>query len=372
MIVQGSSDLVDQVLSQNLCVDCGACVGLCSYFVSYKGKIARLFPCTLPQGRCHAHCPKTAVDLDELSKTMTGHAYDGSALGHVRMVQKSRAGHRLQGTKGFQNGGTVSALLICAMDAGMIEAAALTSRKGLTPEAVLARTPEEVLACAGSKYMASPTLASVNDYMRQGGRHLAVVGTPCQMTALARMRTNPLEREDGYDPVALSLGLFCTWALDTRRLIDLLANRLDVRELMAMDVPPPPAKDMVFTTKNSTVSVPLEDIRAIIPDGCRICPDMTAEFTDLSVGALEGEPGWNTLIIRTETGEALVERAVQNGFLECKPMPEASLDQLRTGALTKKKRAFETARKTHRLNSDTPALIVDASLIEALIGTEAS
>lgn len=372
MIVQGSSDLVDQVLSQNLCVDCGACVGLCPYFVSYKGKIARLFPCTLPQGRCHAHCPKTAVDLDELSRAVSGHPYDGSALGHVRAIRKSRAGARFKGNGSFQNGGSVSALLACAMDAGLIEAAALTSRKGLTPEAVLARTPEEVLACAGSKYMASPTLSSVNDYMRRGGRNLAVVGTPCQMTALARMRKNPLEREDGYDPVALSLGLFCTWALDTRRLIDLLANRLDVRELIAMDVPPPPAKDMMFTTKDRTVTVPLDEIRSIIPAGCTICPDMTAEFTDLSLGALEGEPGWNTLIIRTKTGEDLVERAVQNGYLECESMPESPLDQLRTGALSKKKRAFETARTTHRLNSETPALIVDASLIEALIGTEAS
>ncbi|GAB6096725.1 Coenzyme F420 hydrogenase/dehydrogenase, beta subunit C-terminal domain [Desulfatiferula olefinivorans] len=371
MVVQGSSDVFDQVLAQGLCVDCGACVGMCPYFVSYRGKIARLFPCTLPQGRCYAHCPKTAVDLDDLSRIIPGLPYDGAALGHVRTILKSRAGDRLKNGGRFQNGGTVSALLMCAMDAGLIEAAALTRRKGMIPEAVLAGTTEDILSCAGSKYMAAPTLSTVNTYMRRGGRRLAVVGTPCQMTGLAGIRKNPLDRPDGYDPVSLSLGLFCTWALDTRRLIERLDDRLDTREVLAMDVPPPPSNAMVLTTRNGIVSVPLDEIRSAIPDGCRICPDMTAEFTDLSVGAHEGEPGWNTLIVRTQTGEELVSRAVHEGFLTCETMPEASCDQLRNAALAKKKRGLETARKTGRLNSETPALIVDDSLVEALIGQEA-
>ena len=37
----------------------------------------------------------------------------------------------------------------------------------------------------------------------QGARSLAVVGTPCQMTAVAQMRMNPLNREDFEDPGGL-------------------------------------------------------------------------------------------------------------------------------------------------------------------------
>ena len=72
MQILGSSELLEDVHTKDLCVDCGACVGLCPYFVSHNGKIARLFACTLSQGRCHAHCPKTQVDLNELSTGKTG------------------------------------------------------------------------------------------------------------------------------------------------------------------------------------------------------------------------------------------------------------------------------------------------------------
>jgi Fe-S-cluster-containing dehydrogenase component len=86
MHILGSSELVEDVHKKDLCVDCGACVGLCPYFVSHNGKIARLFPCTLPQGRCYAHCPKTQVDLSALSTWLFGKTYDMSALGHFKDI----------------------------------------------------------------------------------------------------------------------------------------------------------------------------------------------------------------------------------------------------------------------------------------------
>lgn len=376
MNILGSSELIEQVQKQDLCIDCGACVGLCPYFVSHKGKIARLFPCTLPQGRCHAHCPKTEIDLNAVSESIVGKPYDASPLGHMRAIWKTRAGKAMANTPGFQNGGTASALIVAAMESGMIDAAALTRRKGLTPEPVLATNREQILSCTGSKYMASPTLSSVNEYSQGGGKKLAVVGTPCQMTALARMRMNPLNREDFSDPVALSLGLFCTWALDTRRLVRLISGRVNPMDIVSMDVPPPPAQIMSFQTSDQTLTIPLDEIRTTIPAGCSICPDMTAEFTDLSVGAMEGNPIWNTLIVRTEKGEALLNEAVQRGYLEKEEMPADNLDHLKTGAMGKKKRAIAMARNKNLLNTDPEkgpsALIMEPGLVKSLLGEEAS
>lgn len=371
MQILGSSELLEDVHKNDLCVDCGACVGLCPYFVSHNGKIARLFPCTMSQGRCHAHCPKTQVDLNELATWLTGKPYDLSALGHVRTLVKAKAGPAMKGKGTFQNGGTVSALTVFALNQGLITGAALTGRDGLTPAPFLARTEAEVLACSGSRYMASPTLSTVmKETTTKSSSRLLVVGTACQMTALTRMRMNPMNRDDFRDPVAFAIGLFCTWALDTRRLKALVENRLDSGDILSMDVPPPPAQAMTFTTSKGRVDIPLAEIRSVIPKGCTICPDMTAELTDLSVGALEGEDGWNTLIIRSEKGERLVADAVAKGFLETGPMPAENLANLEKGALGKKKRALTRARELNLLNLDPEkgrsALVVDRKLVDTL------
>ena len=67
---------------------------------------------------------------------------------------------------------------------------------------------------------------------------------------------------------------------------------------------------------------------------------MTAELADFSVGSAEGVDGWNTLIIRSQAGEELVNAAVSSGALETAALPEENLEHLKQAALTKKKRAL--------------------------------
>jgi coenzyme F420 hydrogenase subunit beta len=368
MNILGSSELVEDVQKKDLCIDCGACVGLCPYFVSYNGKIARLFPCTLPQGRCYAHCPKTQVDLNELSTRLFGKPFDMSPLGHFKDLWKAKAGPRMDGKGPFQNGGTVSALVAMGFREGHFKAAALTDRKGLTPLPVLATNEKEALACSGSKYMASPTLSTVTRETVNPSSSLAVVGTACQMTALAKIRMNPLMRDDFRDPVAFSIGLFCTWALDTRRFKALIPGDLDPEAIVSMDVPPPPSEVMVLRTDRNRVEIPLSEVRTAIPTGCTICPDMTAEFSDVSVGALEGDPGWNTLIVRSDKGAAMVAEAVEKGYLITEAMQEGNIAGLEKAAMGKKRKSLSNSMEKNLLNLDCDkgrsALIIDKGLVD--------
>jgi coenzyme F420 hydrogenase subunit beta len=66
--IKGQNELQEMVLNTGLCTGCGACIDLCPYLRSYRGKTAILFPCTLTQGKCFAFCPKVEVDLDKLSQ----------------------------------------------------------------------------------------------------------------------------------------------------------------------------------------------------------------------------------------------------------------------------------------------------------------
>jgi coenzyme F420 hydrogenase subunit beta len=368
--VFGPQELVKDVQERGLCVGCGACVDLCPYFKNYKGKTAMVFPCNLEKGRCYAFCPKAEVDLDELAETYWEGPYEGAPLGKYREVMIARGGAKAR--KGlFQAGGTVSALVAFALSKKTIDAAVLTGREGLVAVPGIATKPREVVQYASSKYMAAPTLSAFNRAVHEGQSRLGIVGTPCQMTAVAQMRMNPTGRGDFKDVVALAIGLFCTWALDTRGLMAFLSKEMDIRRIRKMDIPPPPAEIFVIETDDGRVEMPLGRVRPFIPEGCHLCPDMTAEWADLSVGVLEGRPDWNTLIVRTARGSDLVRKAVKAGHLITEAVPKESLEHLSFASGNKRRRAFSRAKERGLLNTDEDqgrsALRVRPQVVERLI-----
>lgn len=340
MQIAGSKELMEQVLNQDLCTVCGACVGLCPYFRVYKGKVAKIFDCNLEQGSCYAQCPKTETDFEQLADLYFRQPYTKEPLGVYRRINVSKAGEKVSSGR-FQNGGTVTALVKYALENGYIEAAVLTDSEGIEPQPRLVTNAEDVIQCAKTKYMAAPTSSCLNQAISAGHKNLGIVGTACQLTGVAKMRSNPMKKKDFTDPVALSIGIFCTWSLETRTFLSYLSERVDINAITGMDVPPPPAEKFIVQTVDSTIEIPLSEIRTMIPNGCSICPDMTAEWSDISVGAFEGKPDWNTLIIRTEKGEQLVEQAVKAGYLKLDKFPDSSLEHLTLGAGNKQKRAAE-------------------------------
>jgi coenzyme F420 hydrogenase subunit beta len=373
MHVFGSSELIEDVLDKDLCIGCGACVELCPYFKNYKGKTAILFPCTLTRGRCFAFCPKAEVDLDVLANRFWNAPYEGTPLGKYRKVLTARVGEKME-KSAFQAGGTVSALMTQALKSSLIDAAALTDREDMIAVPRLITRAEDVSGCAGSKFMAAPTLSVLNRGAIQGYERMGVVGTPCQLTAVAQMKINPLNRESFKDPVALTVGLFCTWAVDTRKLLPLLTECIGDACIQGMDMPPPPSEVMVIDTDVGKVEIPLERIRKLVPKGCHVCPDMTSEWADVSVGVLEGKPDWNTLIIRTQTGDELVKDACKEGYLETKPMPAENFKDLCIAAANKKKRALIRARDQGLLNTTAKdqhsVLRLRSEVVEKIIKTD--
>jgi len=121
--------------------------------------------------------------------------------------------------------------------------------------------------------------------------------------------------------------------------------------IQGMDMPPPPSEIMLIDTDAGKVEIPLERIRELVPKGCHVCPDMTSEWADVSVGVIEGKPDWNTLIIRTQTGDQLVKDACNEGYLKTKPMPAENFKDLCIAAANKKKRALIRARDQGLLNT---------------------
>lgn len=373
MRIFGPKELLEDVHAKELCIDCGACVSLCPYFKSHKGKTAMLFPCTLSQGRCYAYCPKTEVDLNRLFLGMWDTPYAGDSLGVYENILASRSRERRQGVY-YQAGGTVSALISFALKEKIIDAAVLTDRQGLIPVPRVVTDPAEVASCAGSKFMASPTLAALNKGIWKGFVRIGVVGTPCQMMAVSQMRSNPLSRHDFQDPIALSIGLFCNWSLSSRRLMAYLQDRTDIERLRGMEIPPPPANTLVLKRDDGEQEFDLSDIKPLIPDSCFICPDMTSEFADISVGIDESKPGWNTLVVRSKRGANLIDQVLERGVLEASDIHHGQIEHLSAAAAAKKERALRMLVRRDLLNTNADskrsAMRIPEEVVRKILGGE--
>lgn len=354
MKLYGSNELIADVIQRGLCIGCGACVDLCPYFRSYRGRTANLFPCTLPGGKCYAFCPRAEVDLDELSRHFFGHPYSDDPLGTYLSIKIARNRHHDRQAS-FQAGGTVSALICLALENRDIDVAVLTDREGLLPVPRLITNPNDVFQCASSKYTAAPTLSAFNKAVREGYGRIGVVATPCQVLGIAQRRLNPMDEKDFVDSAALVIGLFCTWAIDFRAFEAYASGCFTAGKIKKMDIPPPPAEVMEIYLDNEKVEFPLNDIRGLIPPGCSYCCDMTAEFSDISVGVLEGHSDMNTLIIRTKRGEDFVKQAQERGYLHVEEMPREKLVHLLVAARNKKKRGLMKIKERGLLNTTEEA-----------------
>ena len=338
---RGLEALEEKVLGRDLCAACGACLSLCPYLRSFKGRVIKLDDCNLEEGRCFAYCPRTEVNLDEVYQKLFGKKYEEIELGPVRKIMMARAKESIWAKKA-QTGGVVSALIDFALRESVVQAAVLTPRDGdLLPQGKIIKGRKEILRCAGSSYVSGPTLEALNKGPWKEEERIGVVGLPCQVLALARMKASTLEKKTPIDRVDLVVGLFCTWALDYKPFIAFLNKRVGNRPIKKLNITPPPERILEVTAGGELYQIPVNDIRPFIRPSCRVCLDMTAELSDISVGTVEGKEGWNTMIVRTAKGDDLLTRAKKAGVLEIRPLAKNSLSHLKEASLLKKRRALD-------------------------------
>lgn len=337
---KGSQNLEQEVLKAGLCTSCGACVDLCPYIKVINDRVAIIEPCGLNEGKCYDFCPRTPTKIGALRRSLFGSTRAYSPIGPYISIEMAQA-KDIKVRRRAQYGGVVSALMTYAIDMEEIDAAVLTKpfNGNLMPKSTVAERSSQVLQCAGTNYVPGTTLGELNRLLKKHKEDIGIVGLPCQILALRKMQIS--EHEIGAERVKLAIGLFCTWALSYKGFYELLSKNVDPLSIKHIDIPPPPANIMVVDTDSSKVKIPLQEVRKFIKPTCSICFDMTSEFADISVGVVEGEEEWNTLIVRTTEGEKLVQKAKRSKVIETKPLKKANFDHLKEASQLKKKRAIE-------------------------------
>ena len=342
----GQKELETAVMAAGLCTGCGACVNLCPYQAIYRDRTVTLHSCDLTRGRCYAFCPRTPADLDALKEKLYERDDLTPELGAVKGFFLTRAAD--EGVRqGAQHGGTVTALIVLALQEGLIDAAVLAEKgEGLLPRPLTVVDANAAAGLGKSRFVVSPTVAEFNRAAQADFRRIGVVATPCQALALAKMRTQPVVLPGGgIDKLKLVLGLFCGWAFDWKNLSALLKKKSDRDAITGMDIPPSRYHTLEVYTRGETVRVSLDEVTPCVREACNTCGDMTAEFSDLSVGSARLPEGWETarswnqVIVRTNLGNDLMELARRRGILEFRDVPEGNLAKLMAASLGKKRKA---------------------------------
>jgi len=305
--------------------------------------------------------------MNDISRKLFSTPYGDGELGTLKDVFMARATDA-KVKKKAQYGGTVTALLSLALAEGKINSAVLTKTvDDKTPAPFLAQSLDDVLECAGSSYMACPVLGSYNQIPKDDTSRLGIVAVPCQVLSLAKMKAAPPLNRVSIDNVKLIIGLFCTWALSPDKFHRFLRENLDLTKVKKFDIPPPPANRFDAYEDSRKSSFPLEQVRKFVMPACAYCIDMTSEFADIAVGSVEGVEGWNTVIVRSDTGANLVEIAKKKGKLEIQKLPASNLEHLKEAALLKKKRALKEIVKRSGDKNNLLYLDLSPKLTEQLL-----
>jgi coenzyme F420 hydrogenase subunit beta len=283
--------------------------------------------------------------MDATSQQVFGMPYSEDEIGTTKEVLIARTTDtRIR--EEAQYGGVVTTLLSLALAEGLIDNVVLTKTSDdKTASPVLAQSEKEMLQCAGSNYMACPVLSPYNQIPKSDSSKLGIVGMPCQVLAVTKMKNDPPINRANISNVKLVIGLFCTWALSPDKFHRFLKEKLDISKVKKFDIPPPPANRFDVYSTSDKISFPLDEIRQFTMPTCAYCLDMTSEFADISVGSVEGIEGWNTVVIRTDIGAELVKAAKDKKKLETDKLPPENLAHLKEAALFKKKRALKEIAK---------------------------
>lgn len=347
----GQKELKATVLDKGLCCGCGACLNLCPYFSSYKNQIILMAQCNLEVGRCYSFCPRTPTNFEKLQETLFNPCELNSALGPFKALYMTRSSNEEMRSKA-QHGGTVTTLLQLALQEQLIDTAILTQEgDSSNPRSLAVTDPSAVVNFAGSKFAVSPIVETFNIIAKTQAKKIGVVCMPCQAQAFAKMKVKPFsENTSNIDKLKLTVGLFCGWAFFGESLSSLLEENCEGGSIHKLDIPPSKYHSMEAHTEKGIVNISLDDCLLCIRESCQNCGDMTAEFSDISVGAArlpepegwETAKSWNQVIVRSEMGQSLIDLARTKGLLEFREVPQENLARLEAAALKKKENS-----KTH-------------------------
>ena len=373
------ADLYNEVVTSGLCTGCAACIVACPHDVlgyntaggAYKpfhledelgpgGCTHGLKGCT----SCTRACPRFRGWEREADSQLFGRTrLPEEQSGMARSIVLARASDPALADAG-QDGGVVSAILVWCLEHDRIDAA-LVSRlegDGFGWRAVpgVARTREEVLAAAGSRYTYSANTLAYADAVAGGAERLALVGMGCQASAPVVMRSRKAGKVGRR--LSLSIGLMCSKTFNDSIFEEFFEARYG---LARADIAKINIKGVfqIWCRDGSYHEVPLKEGHAWTREGCTSCPDFAAEHADISTGGIGELKDWTLTVVRSELGQEIIDEMVAGGALEARPGEDdpGALSLMRRLSIASRRRWPASADPLPRLGVPPPKSPAPAS-----------
>jgi coenzyme F420 hydrogenase subunit beta len=241
-----------------------------------------------------------------------------------------------------QNGGIVTTLLLHALDSDLIDGALVVGRDAWEPVACIARTRDEIIRAAGTKYGVVPVLKELRAaVVGHGLSRICVVGSPCHIQSIRYLKHKGLPLASS---VKLTIGLFCRENYEYACVAEKIrAKGADMSQVDKLDV----SNEFNVYAVGGKLSFPITEAKSCVPRHCLVCQDFAAELADIAIGSGGSAEGWSTVIIRTEDGEKVFAGMVDKGLAETREMGD--IVEIGEIAGRKKEKAKQT-EDTFRLN----------------------
>ena len=275
-----------------LCSECGFCD---TYYIHYVKEACAFLNQQFPTLEEQTHGRRRDLDQED-------DCYFG-------VHQDMMAARKQQPIEGAQWTGIVSTIAIEMLNQGKVEGVICvqnTEADRFQPKPVLATTPEEILAARVNKPTLSPNLSVLEQVEQSGMKRLLVIGVGCQIQALRA--------------VEKQLGLEQLYVLGTPRVDNV--TRAGLQKFLETTSRSPETvvhyefmQDfrVHFKHKDGSIeTVPFfglktNQLKDVFAPSCMSCFDYVNGLADLVVGYMGAPFGWQWIVVRNETGKAMLD-----------------------------------------------------------------
>lgn len=323
MIIEGNfSSLKELVIDNNLCVSCGTCIGVCPACVLQVSDVGEpvLVKACNNCGECVRFCPVLNFNFKEFRAYHITRKFDPFIGGYDDILfgetKDAEVWWKAAG------GGVVSSMLISALKKGIISGAIVVQidrNNNMRAKSFIARTREEILFAAQSKYIPTNVNSILTELKKENGV-FALVGLPCQIQAIKMLQKNGPKWVS--QKIKYVIGLYCGYTLKMSFVKYLLyrsgITEVDIKNIaFRVKLNRRTSALVIDTYTGRNIRLPKDLYNCLFylfpKIGCLYCMDYTAEFSDISVGDMKPLSIGNlnpckeslfqsVIIVRTENG----------------------------------------------------------------------
>ena len=351
---------IEEVIKNNLCTGCATCVSLCprSAIELIKDNSKGIYQPRLNEeecnqcGTCFDVCPGHTIDFKQLNLEIFGKEPEDILIGNYLNCY---IGHVTDYNIRYNSasGGLVTALLIFALEKGVIDGALVTRMKKdkpLEPEPFIARTREEIIEASKSKYCPVPANVALKEILEsEEGDKFAVVGLPCHIHGIRKAeQINKKLKEK----IVLHVGIFCGSMpnfMGTEFLLRKL--KLQSKDIVMLNYRGEgwAGKMSLRLRNNETKTIPYPAYWGgfgsfFYPFRCTLCSDWTSEVADISFGDAwlpeiveRDKIGTSLIITRNEESNNILQQMISQNKIELNEITHSKVAISQGGILWKKR-----------------------------------